>query len=446
MLAVPVFMAAAAMAADLIVRVDGTSVWARQVQAAGDYWRYVPDGGGPESQIARSDVDAVIPAVVRGTQYDAATVERVLSDIDRAIGRHGKLRKQLNMLRGEWGALQKDDSGLEKDIAAILAKFERDPADTARFKEARVALSMIQFKDMRGRYRDKIESGLAMMSAAYAATNMARLAVMTNIAGMTIGQFRVARQIAEDLRAAKIKPEDQAAVENSLAACRTNAWTFNGHRAWEAFQKEKNLQVYLDSASLLQALKTYVAADEQQQLFLDGLLAKLKAAVIKAVPDCSFDFEGFPLTRADRELLGRRRIQRIKLTSIALDDHCFAFPKNSPRAGGLRSVISCEVRLIFSRSPSSEHVYCLQAMYFADMGRMAVRRTPPLDPALVRNGRIDIAAEFDFTNLERDFEPQRQEDDGLYALVMPVFCDKLEQGKEDAEWKAAGLGFPVPVR
>jgi hypothetical protein len=356
------------------------------------------------------------------------------------------LRKQLNMLRGEWSELRKNTSNLEPEIDNLLERFARNPGDTSGFKEVKVALGMVQFKDMRGQYKERIDAALNRMQHEYCATNKLRLAAYTNIATLSVVQFVAARRLAEDLNAAQPAASELAAINAMFDRCRTNAWNYNGRRAWEGYKKGKNLQSYLDGTGILLDLKRLVANDEQQKEFIDDLITKMRTELARTNSDYSFEMKGVPLNRADRDILNRlrRRLTLITLSSMPIDEHSFVFPTTTPAGMPMRSILTVPVRVVFARTPPAERIYCLQAMILGDMNSSIIRRTDPLNLVL-KDGHMDVNARFDFTTAESDFQPQRQEDGRVYVLVMLVYNDNPGHGDDESAWTAASVAFPIPV-
>ena len=434
------------LAAELIILKDNSSIWAASVRKEGDQLVFVRDGGGDEERLEQNSVDMVISAVVRGRNYSAAEITSALDAIEQVSRRRGKLRKQLNMLRGEWSGLQKDTSGLEQEIGELLNRFARNPADTALFKDVKISIGMIQFKDMRGIYKEQINSALARIQKEYCATNMERLAGYTNVTTASVAQFVAARQIADDVAAAKPPAADLARVNEMIEKCWTNAWKYNGSRAWDSFQNAKTMQAYLDSARTLFDLKQHMAGNDQQKSVIDDLQNKMRAALAKSSPDYSLEMKGVPLNGADRDVLNRlrRRLTLITLASIPFEEHSFIFPTTTPAGASMRSVIHVPVRIIFARTPPPGRTYCLQAMILGNSGGAVVRRTKPLNLVL-KDGHMDAGATFDFTTMERDFSPQRQRDGQACVLVLLVFNDKPERAGAESIWTAASVAFPIPV-
>jgi len=434
---------AEAHAAALIVRKDGSSVWATTARREQDTVVYISRDTGDEKRVAVTELDGVIPVVKRGLQYTPEKIQKYVERIRKVRTRHPRLLRQLNPILQEWEALQEPSPEFDDEIAAIVDRFEKSERDAPAFRKARLDLDMIKYKDVQGAYASRVDDIIEQARSEYVATNMVRLVELARSKAMSVNTFIALRDLARDLLEAT-GGEESTRVREILERSRETGLDVNCRYAASSFaSRGKTINAYLHSSRVLFLVRDEIASTDPVRSEVEHRISGLRQQAAAALPDCNFGWNGYPLTQEDLGILRgtKRRSSTVSFTSLTVDEQCLVFPRQQPRDLRFRRPIRVPVRLVFNREQPSDRTFGLVAMFGGKHGMHS--HTVKLPPPRIVKGHWDLTFSYDFSELHPDFVLHGDDRGNKWFYVYLVWFD--ESRPDGEEWSPMSFACSWPL-
>ena len=425
----------------LIVTKKGEGVWATTANRVDDKVIYVGKDTGEEGSFLVTELDGVVPKVSRGRAYKPDEIQKYIDRIKSLQTKHYRLMRQLNPLLQEWESLQKPSPELEDEIEAQATAFQASDKGPEAFEQVSLALEMVKYKDLAGKYTERLDRVTGDMRKECLEVNMPRFAGLAQDSPKNrIEVFVNARVLGGQLMRVTTDGAQKAEISNMLVEARKRTFDTNVRMAYSTFMKVKSIDAYLLSAQILDGLKKEVADTEADKAALDRQMGVLVDLIAKQEPACDFSHDGFPLGPDDKAT--RRQMwnyaSHITFDTIPMHLECYILPTAAPKRIRFGQPFTVPLRLIFRRAQPKDRELVAVVMLRTqrDMHRHAI----PLKNVQIRNGRADVVFREDFGRLEDGFVPVREPKRGDVAYYVYV---GYAQGKD--EWQAISRACAWPT-
>jgi len=396
--------ASATVAVQLIVTKKGEAIWARKPRRQGDAITFVNKESGQEETRLVADLSGVISIVRRGKRYEPAQIQRNIDRIKKVMLRHFKHKRLLSPILREWELLQRPSPELEEKISGFQQAFADSTKETRMFEKAVFGLGMLKYKDVHGKYTERIDILVDEITADYLETNLARLRELVKKKDLAVGDFVAVRKLGKALLASATDDRRKEEIEKLVADSRNRAYEFGMRDAVVSFKSGgKGIDAYLRAARILMGVKDEVAETEAQKADVDAKMENLVARVSQTQPAYSFEYKGYPLTRDDMSLYRRteKASSRYKLGSVAVDEQCLIIARRVPALLRVGTPFSLPLRFVFNREQPEDRIFGITIRIMGERGLHT--HTTRLRTPEIRTGHADVTLEEDFSLLEPGF-------------------------------------------
>ncbi|NQT94535.1 MAG: hypothetical protein HQ559_17400 [Lentisphaerae bacterium] len=430
-----------AQAMKLIVTKKGQGVWATTARRVDKRVVYISKDTGEESFFPVTELDGVIPKVRRGKQYKPDEIQKYIDRIKSLRTKHFRLLRQLNPLLQEWESLQKPSPELEGEIDAQAATFKASDKGPTAFEKASLALEMVKYKDLAGKYTEQIDQVAKDMRKECLEVNMPRFARFAQDSPKDrIGVFVKARLLGGQLTRIATDGAQKAQISKMVADARKRTFDTNVKMAYSTFMNVKTIDAYLRSAQVLDSLKKEVADTEADKSGLDRQMSSLVELITKKEPTYDFSRDGFPMGREDKAMLRNAGAytSRVTFDTTSVELECYVLPAASPKRIRFGQPFTVPLRLIFRRAQPKDRELVVVVMLRTQRGMH--RHAIPLKNVQIRNGRADVVFREGFTQLEDGFVPVREPRQG--GVTYYVY---MGYAQGDNEWQAISRACAWPT-
>lgn len=433
----------------MIVTKKGEGVWATTARMVDNKVIYISRDTGAEKSFLVSEIDGVVPKVSRGKQYKPKQIQKYIDRIKKLRAKHRRLLRGLNELLQEWELLQRPSPELEGKIDAERLAFQGSDKGTDAFKRSSLSLWMIKYKDLQGKYTERIDKLIEDMRSEYIEVNMKRLVAFAEDAPRNrIDVFVKARNLGRQMARISVEKSEKATIPQMVDAARKRTFDTNVRLAYSTFTKKKTIDAYLSSGRILDQLKKEVASTDLEKTGLDKRLNILVEQIAKKEPSYDFSREGFPMSSADMTTLRKTHeySSRITFSTVPVELECYVLPVAKPKRIRFHQGFTLPIRLIFRRAqPKGRNLVAVVMLREKmDMHRHMIK----LDNITIKNGYADINFREDFRGLDSSFVPVRELEGGVYYYVYIAYLARGSEAGEDAEWQAisATCAWPTNYR
>lgn len=429
----------------LIVTKKGESFWATHARQEGDMVRYIDRNTGEEKTIAVIKLDGVIPVVRRGKQYKPEEIQKYVDRTKKIRAKHPMLIGQLNPILQEWEAMQKPSEELAEKIDQLVDEFQNSEKDTKTYQEITLNLGMLRYKDVQGRYTSRIDKVLDDMKNGYLSVNLKRLELMVNAGKTAIDNFVRIKRLARELsQAANVSQNEK--IEGLLTKSRQLTFEANCRYANSSFMSSRSISAYLRSRDILFMVRNEVAEADEQKARVDRYISALVEQISKAQPAYSFEFNGYPLSKDDHEVLNRSRAfsTKVRFSDITVDEQCLVIPLRAPGSIRLGQPFALPLRLVFNRAQPRNRVFGIVVLLYRGDGGMH-SHTVKLPPLQIKDGHSEIVFREDFSVLEEDFVLGGDVYGNSYLYA---YLSYLEEGEDsyDEKWVAISSAYRFRIK
>lgn len=484
----------------MIITHDHVAISAKSARKNGTQIVYKDAASGAEHAISTNTVDAIIPRVERSRSYDDAYITKVLDRIHSLRTRHGTLLRQINEVRQEWEALQKPAAKLDDQIVSIEQGFRTSQKDTTAYKQAVMSLSMLQYKDVRGTYRERIDGILSTIRKDYVDLNTGTLKALGNASYIGIDDFRKIDALGIELSDASLEAERPAltalrdairqrvftlqtdkarssfeAAGMTLDAARTSIAMLmqtaevvaatpeqkssaaalqttireqtidaNAAKAVAAFDAAPSLDTYLATLGVLIPLRAEVAVTDDLKSRADAFMDSLRTKASGALPDYNFSYKGFPLTTNDTACMeaNEATISSQAVPKLPVDEQCLILPLE-PVPPITSAPQMQPIRLIFNRQQPANREF---AVFIVALGRGDDASTARILPKLdMKDGRINMRLPVDLGFLPSGFAP-KVDASGVFSVYVYVAARDMLEGMILTPWRPISLACRWPAK
>lgn len=433
-----------AVADRLVVYKNGTSEYVSKARKEGDVVIFAIRDTGKEKRVAAGELDAVIPILRRGKGYKPEEIDKYIKRIDHMRLKHPRLLRQLNPIRQEWEALKKPAPELEGKISELETRFRESDKDTVTYRRITLDLGMMKYKDLGGKYMARIDKLTADIKEEYLTVNLERMENLAEPEKLTVDRFVHMKRLATELDD-MADEERKGRITALVTSARAAAYDAGLKHAVTSFAANKTLAAYLHSVRVLYELRNHVAETRMQKAGLERRVEQMQAEV--AAGETAYDFdilEGYPLNKADQDLLWRYKHWRsnVLFQSIDQDKQCEFFPLQSPGSIRFRSPFEARLRLVFGREQPAGRKFGMVVMTYNPMGLESY--TVNLPEFKIVNGHADVAFRVDFSGFKEGFKLVGDEY-GRVKLYMYLAYLAPNSTPERENWQAISRACSWPM-
>jgi hypothetical protein len=429
----------------LIVRKDGSIVWASTARREGDVVLYKERDSGEERKSPVAELDGIVPTVTRGKNYKPKLAQTFVDRLEGLKSKHPRHLRTINQLLQEWKGLQKPVVELDGKIAQLVREYEKGDRSAEDFNKVVLELGMLKYKDMRGTYTERLDGECERITGDYVSRGLKRLSEAAAGPGVPVERFAELRFLCEHI--GQIAEADTGRkAQDQLDACREKAFESNCLRGAETFSaSRKTVNTFLEASRILHAVKDVIATTDSEEAAVESRINALLEQVAVAQPAYRFDFRGFPLTRDDARLYGQTKdyTSVLSFVSIPVSDQCLIIPRETPKAALMGRRFTVPVRLIFNRAQPKDRCF---GMVVRILGEHEVTHshTQELKPFKLENGRADITFVADLSSVDDDFSPVA--DDEGRTNVFVYLALREPDGEGEYRWPALSLACRWPLQ
>lgn len=313
----------------LVLRADGSSVWAETVIEYEEHIEFVV--GGAVQSVPHDAVSELLPRPARNRDYAPEVVETTLATIDRLLAENNSLRERLQPLRDEWQMRQVGTISLDAQITVLVRRYEKSARTLSDFTAFSEGFDALKGQDVTGRNAHELEKARQRVNLDFLGRQVRALENAVRATRPGVAEFTRAEQLAHLLHAHAML---SSGLRQELEALRRRAYQGHISSAISTFQSAPSLTSYLTAHGYLLAAQEHLVSSDKERQQLQTMITGLRRQAAAKHRNLVFDQRGFVYTKGDSYINNRAKAAhpQIELNAMA-EEAARLVPRDTPVFG-----------------------------------------------------------------------------------------------------------------